>query len=84
MGVDNWVFTKKRRKAVSKKLKTLDISDNEILNFMQNQADINIRQYDDFFLVVTIPGSPWKSRGETIRDALKIAMQPCDAEIHEP
>lgn len=75
-------FTKKRQAAVKRVLKNVYLSDSHILNWMKTQHDINIRDYGTHFLVCTIPGAPWQSKALNLRDALKIARQPSNGEIH--
>lgn len=75
-------FTKKSQASVKKALKKIDISDTDILNWMNMQHDISIRKYDTHFAVSTIPNAPWNSKALNIRDAIRIAMQPFDKEIH--
>lgn len=75
-------FTKKRQAAVKRALKNVKLSDTAILNWMNCQHDIVMRNYGTHYLVSSIPGAPWQSKASNLRDALKIAMQPFNGEIH--
>ena len=75
-------FTKKNQASVKRILKKSDISDIDILNWMNMQHDISIRKYDTHFTIIAIPNAPWKSKALNIRDAFRIAMQPFNMEIH--